>query len=245
MRGLLLKDLMLHKKTMLQTALGYLFAGGFAVLVILSMYYGNLKGILEDLDIFNQSGISGAVRFISFCIAFLGGYCATSASGLFSEDQKADFVKVSYSLPVSAGERIRARYAVYGICLALILALSVIIQPALYLVSDVRLDGNALLTVFAGFFPCTALFLAELPLIYWFGIKAQRIMNIVFVLVIGLLLLWCVNYVTGAVIPIQGVLRVITYIRNLCALLFFGVLLIGFPLSGLASARIAGRNMLW
>ena len=61
MKGLLLKDLMLHRKMMRQMMLGYIFFGGFAVLVVMSIYYGNFKTVLMDLDIFNQRGRSGRV----------------------------------------------------------------------------------------------------------------------------------------------------------------------------------------
>lgn len=245
MTGLLLKDLMLHKKMLIRMALGYIFVGGFSVLVIMSMYYGNLKGVLMDLDIFNKHGISGVVLFISFCAALMGGYMATSVSALFTEDKMADFGKVSYSLPVSARDRIRARYGMYGICLGIMLVLNMVVQPFFYLVSNVLPDRNVFLTVLAGFFPSTVLFLIGLPFIYRFGPKSLTMINMLSVLIVGLTLLRWVDKLTSSLIPMEEALQTIIYARNVCAFLFVVVLVIGFPLSGAVSVQISRRKMLW
>lgn len=242
MKGLLLKDLMLHRKMLRRIVFSYIFIGGFSVLIILSMYYGNLKGVLMNLDVFNRSGIRGMVFFISFCVALMGGYMSTSVSDLFTEDQKADFGKVSDSLPVSDRDRIRARYGMYGICLGIMLVLSAVILPVLHLVSGVSPDGGVVLTMLAGFFPSTVLFLTGLPFIYRFGTKFQTIVNMTSLLVIGLIFLRWVDKITANLVSMEDVSHTIMYIRNLCAFLFVVVTVPGFLLSGFVSIRIMRRN---
>lgn len=244
MKGLLLKDLMLHRKMMRQMLFGYVFFGGFAVLVVMSIYYGNFKTVLMNLDIFNQRGIRGTVSFISFCVALMGGYMATSVSDLFTQDQKSDFGKVSYSLPVSDRERISARYGMYGICLGSMLALSAIIFPVLCLASGVSLDKDMVLTVLAGFFPGTIFFLVGLPFIYRFGTGARIIVNAASLLITGLILLHWVDRITGNSVSMEDVLHVIVRVRNLCAFLFVVMSVPGFLLSGFVSMRIMRREKL-
>lgn len=244
MKGLLLKDLMLHRKMLVRIVSGYMFTGGFAVLIVLSMYYGNLKGVLMQLDVFNRSGIQGMVSFVSFCVALMGGYMATSVSDLFTQDEKADFGKVLYSLPVGDRERIRARYGMYGLCLGIMLVLSAVILPVLCLVSGISPDGGVVLTMFAGFFPSTALFLTGLPFMYRFGAKAQTVVNMISLFIISMIFLHWIDRITGDIVSMEDVSRTILYIRNLCAFLFVVVLVPGFLLSGFVSMRIMRRNKL-
>ncbi len=244
MKGLLLKDLMLHRKMMRQMMLAYVFCGGFAVLIIMSMYYGNFKDVLMNLDIFNRSGIRDTVSFISFCVALMGGYMATSVSDLFTRDKKADFGRVLYSLPVSDRERISARYGTYGICLGCMLALSAMIFPVLCLVSGVSFDKDIVLTVLAGFFPGTIFFLTGLPFIYRVGTGARIIVNAASVLITGLVLLHWINTITGNSVPMEDVLHTVIRVRNLFAYLFVVMLVPGFLLSGFVSMKIMRRDRL-
>lgn len=245
MRGLFIKDVMTQKKRLIATVIGCIGVVVFAILIVISMYYGNIHSLLEEEGFFETKTMRRLIMLLSFVIALVSGYLATMVTAAFNDDYKADFGKVSMTFPASVRDRITARYLLYGLYLLLMLAVNLILQPVFYMVGKVPFTEEALIVIAAGFSWCVFLVLLEMPLMYRFGVRVPVIMNTIFVIVLCILFIDGMNYITEN-IPVSELGNLFVMARNGLALLFPALIVIGMPLSLLWSLRVqkGGQNRL-
>lgn len=247
MKGLLIKDLMTQRKQMIMAAVGNVFVAGFMILVILSIYYGNIRSSLVSMSFFEKTSLRRIIWFLSFVLATAGGYTATLVTAAFVDDDKAGFEKVSGAIPVGARERVQARYLFYGLYLLLLLLVNLVTQPLLYWVAKMDMGVEAGLVILAGFSCCTLMVLIDMPLIYRFGTHVSTVVNMVFTIGICFLIFVGLNYCADSDISTSQLMQYFVVGRNILAFLFLVLLIVGIPLSGACSLYIqkGGKKQLW
>lgn len=246
MKGLFIKDVMTQKKRLITAVMLCIGVVAFAILIVISMYYGNIHSMLEEEGFFETKTLRGMIMVLSFSIASVSGYMATMVTAAFNDDYKADFGKVSMTFPASVTERITARYLLYGFYLLLMVVLNLLLQPVFYMVARVPFTGESFVVIAAGFSLCVFLILLDMPLMYRFGVRIPSIMNTFSIIALCILFTAGANYVIEAGIPIPEINKLVIMARNGLAILFPVLVVLGMPLSLLWSLRIlkGGRNQL-
>lgn len=246
MKGLFIKDIMTQKNRLITAVMVCIGVVAFAILIVLSMYYGNIHSMLKEEGFFETNTLRGMIMVLSFAIASVSGYLATMVTSAFNDDYKADFGKVSMTLPVSAAERVTARYLLYGVYLLLMVVLNLLLQPVFYMVAGVPFTGEAFIVIAAGFSLCVFLILLDMPLMYRFGAWIPSVMNVFLAIALCVLLAAGMNYMTETDIPVSEINTLFVTARNGLAILFPVLVVLGMPLSLLLSLRIlkGGRYQL-
>lgn len=247
MKGLLLKDIMLQKKQIIIAAAAAAGIAGFVILMILSVYYGNFRKVFLDQGWLEEQNIKRFLLLLSFAMAALCGYLATLSLNCFRYDEKADYGKISASLPVTAKDRIVARFGIYGMYLGSMIVLNLILQPIIYIVAKQPFGLDAVLSIGAGFTCYTILALICIPLMYRFGGNIQVLVNTVITIGACIILIQMIYYAADHNISADWIMYYIKTGRNILAVIFPVLLTVGIPLSAGISIRIQARrrNVLW
>lgn len=241
MKGLLLKDLLLMKKQILCMLLGILLMYSLGILVVLSIYYGNFRTVLNDFS------MDTLLLFMSGFMGILSGFLTSSFTLTFEEDRIADFFKVSCMVPVDNKGRILAKYILYASYIGIHLLTHSIMLPVLYAVAKRPLNSLAFFIILAVMSVSMVFLLIELPLIYRLGKRGTQIISAGGILLLCLLALWFLNHVLESNIPLLVVTKKATQIITMAGALFPVILIAGFPLSGYFSWQIMEyrRNIIW
>lgn len=246
MKGLFLKDVMTQKGHLIAAAADCIGTVAFAVLVVLSIYYGNIHSVLEKEGFMEPATVKRLIMILSFGIAAISGYLTTMVSSAFVEDYKADFGKVIMSLPKSAKEWVMARYLLYGLYVLMLIGLNLLLQPLFYMVAKIPFNGKSLAIILAGFFWYIVLALMNMPLMYRFGTKISAIVNIMLNILLFVFLMTGITYITEKNIQVSELDCLFGTVRDCLAILFPVLVIFGVPLSLLCSLRVikGGKNQL-
>lgn len=247
MKGLLIKDFLLQMNLFIKMMIFIVVMVLFGILGILSIYYGNFHSDFEEMELLDSVSITRLLWGYSFILGVLSGSSAANANRIFKEDDRAEFGKISASLPVTVRQRVMARYLHYGIWLISMLILNLILQPIIYQVAGISYTWEACLMIFAGISLCTGMALINMPFMYRYGIKIEMLIS-VFLTMIGIVLVFVfLNHIIEHNVPIDTVVSWLAIGRNSLAVLFLILMIVGMPLSAMCSIGILERrkNQLW
>ena len=241
MKGLLIKDFLLMKKQLLYMLFSLFMMYGLLILVILSIYYGNFKTVL------NVFSMDSMLLFMSGFMGIFSGFIISSFTITFEEDTIADFFKVSCMIPVDSRGRILAKYILFASYTGIHLLMHLIMLPVLYAVAGLSFNKLAFFTILTLMSIGILLLLIELPLLYRLGKRGGQIIIMGGILLLFPLFFWFKNNVLESTLPLSTVADTLFHGITIAGACFPLIVIIGFPLSGYFSWRIMEnrRNVLW
>lgn len=246
MKGLLLKNVMTQRKSIITSILFCFGMGGFFILVMLSVYYGNFHEMLTEQDFWSEVFIRRTAYVLAFTLAILSSSIAGMA-GVFREDMAADFGKVAVSLPVSISRRTMSVYVFYMGFLLLVFVCNLVVHPLFYKAAKVEITGKMFVLILAGFAINLFINLIDVPLVYRFGVRTAFVVNLALIIVCGIGSLRFMAEATDTSLHPEELVRSVDRLINGFALSVPGLLFVGVPLSFVASCSIQkrGRNQVW
>lgn len=236
LKGLIIKDLMLKKKSIqMMIALAACFCG-FAMLVVLSMMYGNLK------DIQSAGLLKGIVMALSLMLGFFNYSFASEFTSIYDEEIKDDFPKLSCALPITDKDRIYEKYIMYYIYTGITFVTGIITVTAICCTAHLNLFYNGIQPFLLGFGIGMFIVCFQLPFLYAFGTKIKMIFPM------GSLMIAIV--VLGVLLNIYEEVDIFGMIQQSFqagAIVFLLSVTVGVTLSAFCSYKVLSsrRNVLW
>lgn len=168
LKGLIIKDLMCLRKQMslfIGSAIGVLVV---AILVLLSMKYGNLATAVDDM--MSDGLCDKDIRNIVFWVMLIIMLVPTAAIGdvavIFEQDGKSGFINVAAAMPVSITKRVTARFllifGLFGLSLIIDIIMSFILSCFTDFIVFSEFAGGiiAILSLLISYCSLVALFIA-------------------------------------------------------------------------------------
>lgn len=235
-KGLIIKDLMLKKKSILLILLLSACFCGFCVLIVLSMLYGNLK------ELQSNNLIKGCIMAMSLILGFFSFSFASEFTSIYDEEINDDFPKLSCALPITDKDRICEKYLMAYIYTAITFVTGNITVLLMCLTAHLNALDNGIKPFLLGFGIGIFIMYFELPFLYAFGTKIKIMFPF------GALML----VIIGLAILLNGeeelnIFAMIQKSFDAGAIVFALSITVGMTLSAICSYKILSsrRNVLW